>query len=236
MTNLTKDIPLHQAALITGVVSLIIIIIAPYAEFFVYPKLLILDQPKETAQNILDHKTLFLSAVFCYLITAIGDIIIAWTVYILLLPVNKSLSLLIAWFRLIFAIISIVALVYMFKLYKLVTTPEYLDIFGNQQFYAQIKMAYEEYKLTMSIGFFLFSIYLILLGYLVLKASYIPKLLGVLLTIAGCGYLIVTLQPFLFPNINVELVSITFLGEVIFMLWLLIRGRKIKEPICTKEI
>ena len=55
------------------------------------------------------------------------------------------------------------------------------------------------------------------------------EILGVLLIIAGLGYLLTSLKPFLFPDINLDFAEYTFYGELIFMLWLLIRGSKIQE-------
>jgi hypothetical protein len=78
-------------------------------------------------------------------------------------------------------------------------------------------------------GISFFGIHLGLLGFLVFRSDYIPRILGVLLIIAGLGYLINSLKPFLFPNINVDFAKFTFYGELIFMLWLLIKGWRIKE-------
>jgi hypothetical protein len=74
-----------------------------------------------------------------------------------------------------------------------------------------------------------FSLHLMVLGYLVIKSTYVPKLIGVLLIITGVGYSLTTLKPFLFSKTNIDFASFTFYGELIFMLWLLIRGRRIKE-------
>lgn len=74
-----------------------------------------------------------------------------------------------------------------------------------------------------------FSIRLILLGYLIIKPAYITKLMGVVLIISGLGYLTYALKPFVFPNFNSGFLTITFFGELIFMLWLLIKGFKIED-------
>jgi hypothetical protein len=78
-------------------------------------------------------------------------------------------------------------------------------------------------------GLLFFGIHLGLLGVLVLRSNYVPRLLGVLLIIAGFGYLINALRPILLPDINIDFAQYTFYGELIFMLWLLIRGSRIKE-------
>ena len=63
-----------------------------YAEFTIYPKLVIMGNISQTVANISSHHGLFLTALFCYLINFIEDIIIAWGLYILLAPVNRALS------------------------------------------------------------------------------------------------------------------------------------------------
>jgi hypothetical protein len=225
-----KEISLGKAALIAGIGLLIMVFAAPFAELYVYPKLIVPKNPAETIQNISAHKMLFLSAIFCYLITFICDVLVAWALYVLLVPANKSLSLLTALFRLIYTAIAIFALVHLVTIFKLINNPDYLTILGTDLLQAQVRLAHSEFSYGWSVGFFFFSIHLGLLGYLVFKSSYIPKVLGVLLAVAGLGYLIDTLKPFLFPVFNTEFLMVTFLGEVIFMLWLLIRGWKIQEP------
>jgi len=80
-------------------------------------------------------------------------------------------------------------------------------------------------------SFVFFAIHLVLVGYLVYKSGYIPKPVGILLVIAGLGYLIQNPGPYLFPQADLGLVSISLLGELIFMFWLLIRGPRIKDQI-----
>ena len=79
-------------------------------------------------------------------------------------------------------------------------------------------------------GLVLLGIHLGLLGYLVYRSNYIPRILGILLAIAGLGWLIYELNPYLYPDADLGFIMITFFGEPIFMLWLLVRGWKIQEP------
>lgn len=75
----------------------------------------------------------------------------------------------------------------------------------------------------------LFGLYLGVIGVLVFRSGYIPRVLGVLLMIAGAGYVIDSLQPYLLPGVNLDFLMITFFGELVFMLWLLVRGWKLEE-------
>jgi len=70
----------------------------------------------------------------------------------------------------------------------------------------------------------LFRAQLFLVGYLVYRSGYIPKIIGALVAIAGLGYVISYLSPFLYPNAYLGFIMVTFFGELIFMLWLLVQG------------
>jgi Domain of unknown function (DUF4386) len=228
--NTVNKTSLPTAALLTGFALLGSVIAAPFAELYVFPKLVVPYKAAETAKNIIAHQALFLSAIFAYLITFFCDIVIAWGLYVLLKPVNEHLSLLTAWFKLVYTVIALVALNNLVTAYRLLTTPDYLTLFEPNQLYAQAMIYLRAFRNHWYFGIIFFSIHLGLLGYLVFRSGYIPKILGIVLIITGLGYLLTTLRPYLFPNINVDVARFTFYGELIFMLWLLFKGSKIREP------
>jgi len=225
----TNKTSMRSAALIAGIGLLVMVIAAPYAELFVLPKLVVLDNANETIKNILANKTLFISLIFGYLITFVCDIIVAWALYILLKPVNENLSMLTSWFRLVYAIIALVALLNLVSIFRLLNTTESSSLFKPDQLHAQVMLSLREFKDHWYFGLLFFGIHLELLGYLVFKSKYIPRILGILLIISGLGYILTNLKPFLFPNTNIDFAKYTFYGELIFMLWLLIKGSSIKE-------
>jgi hypothetical protein len=130
----------------------------------------------------------------------------------------------------VYTVIALVALLNLVTVLRLLKTPDLLTVFEPNQTYAQVMLALKEFRSGWYFGILLFGIHLGLLGYLVFRSEYIPRILGILLTISGLGYVITTLKPFLFPNINLDLAKYTFYGELVFMLWLLIKGSRIKEP------
>jgi hypothetical protein len=78
------------------------------------------------------------------------------------------------------------------------------------------------YQHGFSIAHIFWGLWLFPLGYLVFKSGFLPKVIGVLLVIAGVGYLIDFTFFFLFPDI-------TFVGEVVLLLWLLIKGINVEQ-------
>ena len=205
------------------------VIAAPFAELYAFPKLVVPGNAAETTKNIIANKTLFTSAIFGYLITFICDVLVAWALYVLLKPVNENLSLLTAWFRLVYTVIALVALLNLVTVLQMLNTSVPLPVTQPDQLQTQVMLFLDAFRSQWHFGLLFFGIHLVLLGYLVFRSQYIARILGILLVIAGSGYLLTTLKPFLFPEVNVGFAEFTYYGELIFMFWLLIRGSGIRE-------
>ena len=229
MTTPPTQTSLRKAALIAGLGILIMVAGAPFAEMYVFPKLILQGDAEQTTKNIIANKQLFIAGMFGYLITFICDIIVAWALYIVFKPVNENFSLLTAWFRLVYAVIAIVGLLNIVGIINLLSPSHYLFASRPDQLYLQVILLVRSFKSTFSFGILFFAIHLILLGSLIFKTPYIPTVLGILLIISGIGYLMTALKPFLFPGVNIDFAVYTFYGELIFMLWSLIKGSRIKE-------
>jgi len=219
---------LRQAAVTAGFAYLLNPV--SYADFSIYPRLVIPGKIEQTTQNIASHPGLFTAAILCYLASFIGDVVLAWALYHLLAPVNRAVSLLTAWFQLIYAAMAFISVFNLVTALRLITQPDYLTAFGSDQLHAQVKLLLGSFHPEWSLSLVLFGIHLCLLGYLVYRSRYIPRVIGILLAINGLGWIIDSLQPYLFPTAKLGFIFITFFGELIFMLWLLIMGWKIKTP------
>jgi hypothetical protein len=212
--NHGEGLTLRQAAVTAGFGYLLMPV--SYAEFAIYPKVVIPGDIEQTVQNIATHGKLFVAAILCYLITLTLDVVIAWALYILMAPVNRAVSLLTA--------LNLVTV------YRLVNTPDYLTAFGSQQLHAQVRLLLNSFRYDWSMSLLIFGIHLVLLGYLIYRAGYIPRIIGVLLVIDGMGWVVDSLKPYLYPTAHLGFLFVTFLGELVFMVWLLVRGWRIEEP------
>lgn len=226
--NSVSKISLNAFGLIAGL-GILLMSTSPYAEFIVYGKLVDSGNAALTFKNITVHETLFISGILSYLFNFICDIIVAWALYGLLKPVNENLALLTAWFQLVYAVISLVATVHLVTVLRLIHPEVYMDLYSPEQLHSMVMQSLSAFRDEWSFGFFFFAFHLIMLGYLVFKSGYIPKIMGICLIIAGSGYLINTLKPFLYSKTNLDLITITYFGELIFMFWLLIKGWRITK-------
>jgi hypothetical protein len=230
MIDYSNDISLRKAAIVAGFGLLIMTIFAIFAHFFVFKNLIMPGDATTTVNNIMGKETLFRTGIFSYIIVIVMDIVVAWALFVFLKPVNKSLSLLTAWFRVVYATIFAIALNNLFNVLQLLNRADYLKVLETGQLRAQVMLSLNAFTDGWAIGFVFFGLHLGLLGYLVFKSNYIPKFLGILLIIAGVGYLIDNIGEFLVPNFNLAINMVTGWGELIFMFWLLIKGSKIQEP------
>lgn len=228
----TEGLTLRQAALTAGFAYLVNPVV--FAESYAYPKLVVPGNMEQTVQNIAAHRELFAAAILCYLLSFILDVVVAWALYYLLAPVNRALSLLMAWFQTVYAAIALCAALNLATVFNILVTPDYLKVFGPQQTYAQVRVLFLAFRSGWDGSLVLFGIHLVLLGYLMVRSGYKPrilsKIIGVLLVIDGSGWIINSVGSYFFPNANLfGYLFITFCGEIFFMLWLLIRGWTIEE-------
>ena len=230
----TQGMTPSRAALIVGFALLNPV---PYAEFSIYPKLVVAGDIQQTITNISTHQGLFVAAIFCYLINFVEDIVIAWALYFLLAPVNRAVSALAALFRLVYTAVALFGTFNLVTVYRMLSTPEYLKSFGAGQFDAQVNLLLHQfrYDYAFAIGA-IFSIHLILAGALIVRSRYIPSWLGVLLILDGLAWMVSNFQPYLYPKANLGPISILYLGELVFMIWCLIRGWKIPETVDASAI
>ena len=231
---ISKDtVPQRAIALFAGFAFMIMTVAAIFANFMVIERLKVSGDAAATANNILASVMLFRMGICSLIVVLICDIAVAWALYVFLKPVNKSISLLAAWFRLVYsAILGVALLNLVFVLYHL-NGAEYLTVFNTAQLHAQVLLFINAFTGIWSIGLVIFGFHLLVLGYLVFKATYIPKILGVLLVIAAFGYMITNLAIFLIPDYDnyktlFELILGVpmAVGELALAFWLLFKGGK----------
>ena len=226
-------------ARVAGVLYLIIIITGIFAEFFVRQRLIDPGNAVATAGKIMASEWLFRVGIGADLMMIICDVALALLFYLLLKPVNRSLSMLAAFFRLIQAAVLAVNMLNLVFVLNFLSGADYLAVFNNGQLPALALLFLQTHGIGYSIGLVFFAIHCFILGYLLFKSGYFPKILGILLIIAGSGYLIDSFARVLlsnyanYENILTLVVFIpAFVGELSLCLWLIVRGARVPQ---TKE-
>jgi len=226
--NQNAEISIRNSAVIAGIGLLLMAIIAPIANFAIIQKLIDYSDATTTVENIVASNGLFRIGISLFLIVALLDIIVAWALYVFLKPINRQLSLLAAWLRIVYATILIAVLVNLLNVLALLSGADYLSGFTTAQLNTQVMIFLNMFTRGWEFSLIVFGFHLLLLGYLILKAGYMRKILGSLVILAALGYLIDGFGRLLLTDYSISIGMFTFIGEVIFIFWLLISGRKIE--------
>ncbi len=222
---------LNKTARAAGILYLILVVVGPFSLMYVPSSLIVPGDAAATADNIMANESLFRFGMVGESIIFLTEIVLPIFLYVLLKPVNQTLSLVAASARLAMAAIQGINLLNRFAALLLLSGAGYLTAFEPDQLNALVMLFLDVHTHVEIIWGLFFGLHLLVLGYLVFKAGYIPRILGILLMLASLGYLTDNYGKLLLPNyteIPVFLAIPIAIAEMAFPLWLLIKG--VKEP------
>ena len=236
MVKRIEDMSSATLAKIAGVGYLVIFFSGFFANFFVLEGLIIPGDAVGTAGNIVADSGLFRWGFVSFVVMVTVDIVLAWVLYLLFLPVNRNLSLFAAWLRLVNGAVFAVALYHLFSVLRLSGGAASLGVFGAGEIPAHIMLSLTAFSDTWLIGLIFFALHLFMLGLMVVMSGLIPRALGVLLMIAAAGYLTDSFANILIQDYDAHkalflmIVAVPgVIGELSFSLWLLIKG--VRTPV-----
>jgi hypothetical protein len=222
---------IRRASTTAGIALLLLAIVSGFGQFAAVQHLVVENNAVKTAAEIAGSETLFRLGVASLLVAAALDIVVAWGLFKVFEPVSSGLSMLTAWFRLAYAAIFVVAIAQLAGVLRLLPGAGGA---GKNGLPSQVLSAVHTYNGIWSAGLVVFGVHLVLLGVLVYRAVYAPTILGVLLVIAGLGYAIGGFSVVLFPP-GTNVAAYTFIGEVVLIFWLLLRGRSLTPAALAKQ-
>lgn len=220
---------IQKTARLAGVLYLAIAIISAFGLIYVPSMLIVPGDAATTAHNILTSEVLFRLGFMSNLMTFTINVFVALLLYQLLKPVNKNMAALMVALILVGLGIGMLNELNQFVALLLLRSGESLTTFTTAQLQALAALFLDIYQHGFSIAHIFWGLWLFPLGYLVFKSGFLPKVIGILLLIAGVGYLVDFTLFFLFPGITVKVSEFTFVGEVVLLLWLLIKGVNVQQ-------
>jgi hypothetical protein len=240
MTNSIPETPPRRAATIAGIGYLAIFVLAIFANFFVREGLVEPGDAATTFSNIAGSQLLFRSGILAFLVVFLLDVIVAWALYIVFKPVSWDLSLLTAWFRLVYTVFLGVAIIFMLDVLRLVGGADFLASLEPAQLEARAMLSLDAFNYTWLIGLACFGIHLIMIAYLLWASGSAPRLLAIVLAIAGAAYVLDTTANVMlsdyadYADVFLAIVAIpSIAGELWFAFWLLLRAGKEGQAVGT---
>jgi len=206
----------RKASLIGGVALLLLAVLAGLANFGVIEVLVTPGDAARTAKDLIDSEALFRSGIAGLLVVVILDIVVACSLLAVFESVNRSVAIMAAVFRIAYSTVFLVAIS------QLVST---LSLLGDAN---EALRAVGQFHTIWDASYALFGVHLALIGYLVYRSGFAPRIIGVLLVLAGLGYLVDEIGSVLMSGYSLEISRFSFVGEAVLIFWLLIKGVRLR--------
>lgn len=212
-------------ARMAGVLALLSFVAGGFGEMYVPSKLLVAGDAAATVQNLRAFNFLFRLGFAAYLIEAMCNVALALVLYVLLKPVNRHISLLAAFFGLMSTATFALAEMFYFAPSLLLGRAEYLQAFSPDQVNALALLSLKVYGMGGWIFTVFYGVGWTLRGGLMFQSGYLPKFLGVLMTIAGLTFVVRNLAVVLAPTYPSGWIMVLMLpGFLAMTAWFLTKG------------
>jgi hypothetical protein len=217
--------PVQTYARIAGVLFLLSMVAGFFGEVYVPSKLIVSGDATATARNITTFNSLFRLGFASYLVEALCDIALALIFYVLLRPVQRNLALLAAFFGIISTALYAVAELFYFAAAIILGNAEALKAFSPDQLNALALLSLKLFGYGGGVFMVFYGVASALRGYLIFRSGYLPRFLGVLLMLAGLGFITKSFTLVLAPaySSNTLLLPMALAG-VSLTVWFLVRG------------
>lgn len=205
---------MRRASVTAGVALALMAVLGGFAALRIIHPMISAGDATAVAQQVAASSSLFRIGIACLITVVALDVVVAIALFTVFARTDPVVAAMATGFRLVYAAVYLVAISQLVQAVGLLDEP------------AQALRAIDAYTSIWDVGLILFGVHLLLIGSLAYRSGYLPKVFGVLVLIAGLGYLADGLGTVLRGDHAVGLGRFTFVGEVALIFWLLISGRR----------
>lgn len=223
MASEAKRHSINTTARVAGFLYLLLFPLGIFG--ILYPaNLVVPGDPATTASNLMASETLYRLSIVTALLIQIVSIFVVLMLYQLLKPVNRNMALLMVLFILLGAPIAMLSELNRFAVLVLLSSADYRTVFIADQLHALVAFFLDVHDHGVRIASIFWGLWLFPMGYLIFKSGFLPRILGILLILGCCGYVVDFFAALLFPKVGMTVTQFTSVGELVLPLWLLIKG------------
>src|SRR5438876_3659818 len=231
MTTSKIDNSQRTVAKVAGIAGLLTFALVVFGNYVLLEPLIVPRNAADTARNILAHQTQFRVALICFTTYGIGAIVLLTALYVVLEPVNRGLALASALFRLVFAMLWLIAPLNSLAALRLLGDASYLKVFEPDRLQAlarvQLAGSFDDYY----VGLPFFGLAATICAWLWLKSNYIPRGLALYGVISSAWCVFCAFVYLIFPHFNKIVNDWWFdfpmaVFELVLSFWLLFKGLK----------
>jgi len=221
-----------RTARIAGLWYLVLAIGAGYSWMYI-TKTFVAESAVSTVQHILATETQYVVSILFSIIGQIGFIFLALALYRLFKSVNQTQARLMLTLVIIAVSVMFVNITFQTSALVFLNRASYFSAFSTGQIYELTTMFLHLNIIGVYVVDVFWGLWLFPLAYLVYKSNFIPKIIAYVLVLSGGSYIIDSLSFIISPELHTTLrtyLSIPeALGEVVMLLWLLIKGVSTSE-------
>jgi hypothetical protein len=220
----------RRSALVAGSALSGVAVLAAAANFGAIQRLVTDGNATRTAIDIMQARATFSLGIAALVVVVALDVVVAIAMRTFYAPVDHRLASVAAWLRVSYAAIFAVAISQLFAALRLVESSRPLTGASLAHRRTEVLLKIESFQNIWLVSLVLFGLHLVLIGYLTYRSGYAPRVLGVLLVIAGVGYLVDSFGGIFSNGYAINISAVTFIGEALLLVWLLVKGRRLTLP------
>lgn len=218
----------QACARLGGVLYLLIIFLGLFGEALVRSRLIVSGDAAATAANLRTSEFLWRLGIAGELVLLLCAVALTLIFYMLLRPVSRELALLAVFFNLVSIALEAAAALHLVQTLLPLVNADDLKAFDPEQLHALAYLASRAHGQGFGLALIFFGCVCLLLGYLIYRSGYFPRIFGIFFFIAGLGYLMNSFALILAPSLAARLFPWILLpalpAEMGFALWLLVKG------------
>lgn len=223
----------QRYARLAGGLYLTVIALGIFAEGYVVNTMTVAGDMSASALNIVSGATLWNLGVLANVLLVVCALPLSWFIYLLLRPAGKNLMVLALLFNLVSLAVEAISKLALILVLPILTSAGYANAFEPAQVHALANMALKVHSIAFNVALIFFGFTCIVYGHLIYSSGYLPKLLGVLMQIAGASYLLacfsILFAPTLSNWINPAILVLPLIGESSLCIWLLLKGVNVEK-------
>jgi hypothetical protein len=224
-TDALSATSIQTYARIAGALFLVTIFAGGFGEFYVPSKLIVSRDATVTASNVIAHGSLFRWGFAAYLVEATCDIGLSLLFYVLLRPVHRNLALLSAFFGLVSTAVFAGAELFYFAPTFILGGSEYLNTFSPAQLNTLGLLSLKLYVYGAGIFMTFYGTACAIRGYLIYRSTFLPRILGALMMLAGLGFILKNFLLVLAPAYSSDFFVLPMsLVAIAMTIWVLVKG------------
>jgi hypothetical protein len=214
-----------RTARVAAVFYLMTLVAAIIAQGAIAEQLVNSTNASVTARNIVAHEDLYRFGYTMYMIEMVAQVIMTMLFYELLKPVSRTGSLIAAVIGVVGCGIKALSRVFFVAPAIVLEGTRYLDTFSPEQLKSMALLFYNVNEMGAAIAVVFFGFNTVITGWLMIRSTYLPRVLGWIAVVGGIGWL-----AFLWPPLgyrrNLYIAAIALLGSLATIVWMLVYGVK----------